>query len=186
MSSGDLTKPGLLHDPDGAVISDCGNYRYWLHRSWMLGKGWTVFVMLNPSTADADIDDSTVRRCVRYAQSLGTRGLIVVNLFAWRATNPNALAKQDDPIGPENHAYITRACELAAQHEEDTNNKMYIPGKVICAWGAHPFASREHIETVMGWIDVAYGQASCLGRTKSGAPKHPLYTPKGTQLEAFP
>lgn len=177
MSCSDLTKPGLLHQPAGAVISSCERYRYWLHRSWLGGEGWTVFVMLNPSTADATEDDPTIRRCIRFAKDWGTHGLIVVNLFAWRATDPKNLpTNRYEAEGPENHAYITQACELAGQYFYDEHGKQRRPGKVVCGWGAHKMANQQ-VPTVMSWIEAAYGTPRCLGNTKTGAPRHPLYVP---------
>ena len=186
MSAGELTKAGMLRNPNGAVISECGNYRYWLHRSWPIGIGWTVFVMLNPSTADADKDDPTIRRCIQFAKGFGSKGLIVVNLFAWRATDPRTLlGYRQDYVGPENHAYIVRACEIAAQHDVSEFGDISVSGRVICAWGTHRCATRERVMETMGWIDVAYGEAVCLGHTMNGAPKHPLYVRGDTPLERF-
>lgn len=186
MTAAYLTKPGILHQSSNAVISPCERYRYWLHRSWLTGQGWTVFVMLNPSTADASIDDPTIRRCIRFAKDFGSSGLIVVNLFAWRAADPDELFSEDcDVTGPENHAYVVQACDLAAQHEDNGRGGMHVPGKVICAWGAHPAATREQQATVLGWIEEAYGPPFCLGRTKDGSPKHPLYLPAAARPIPF-
>lgn len=182
MSCADLTKPGILWEPSSAVISPCERYRYWLHRRWLGGEGWTVFVMLNPSTADASLDDPTIRRCIRFAKDFGSRGVIVVNLFAWRATDPRNLpANLIEAEGPENHAYITQACELAGQYEPPDMRR---PGKVICAWGANEVA-REQVPTVMGWIESAFGEPLCLGKTKDGSPRHPLYVPAATKPQPF-
>lgn len=130
--------------------------------------------MLNPSTADATQDDPTIRRCISFAKSFGTEGLIVVNLFAARATLPGTLLEMDDPEGPENHAYVTLACELAAAEK----------GKIVCAWGAHHIAQQMR-GTVLGWIDLVSLEPVCLGYTKSGAPRHPLYVPANTKLQPF-
>jgi hypothetical protein len=174
MSCSDLTKPGLLWEPSGAVISPCEKYRYWLHRSWLGGEGWTVFVMLNPSTADASQDDPTIRRCIRFAKDFGSHGVIVVNLFAWRAIDPRNLPSNlIEAEGPENHAYVVKACELAGQYEPPDMRR---PGKVICAWGANE-AAKEQAPKVLGWIEAAYGTPRCLGTTKRGFPRHPLYVP---------
>ena len=180
MSAAALTKPGLLHKASGAVISSCGQYRYWLHRSWTFGNGWTTFIMLNPSTADATKDDPTIRRCIKFAQAWGSQHLAVVNLFAWRATDPRELAKIADPIGDETHAYVTLACELAEQGEPDSQKR------VVCAWGASPYVQANHVQTVLGWAEAAGSETWCLGRTKSNAPRHPLYVAAATSLERFP
>src|SRR5262245_45087455 len=107
-----------------AVISDCGRYRYLLRRTWHHLWPRALFIMLNPSTADAEIDDPTIRSCIRLSKAEQYGSIEVVNLFALRATDPAALEGADDPIGPGNDDAIGRAigrCDLA-----------------ICAWGAHP------------------------------------------------
>lgn len=159
----------LLMERD-AVISDCGRYRYLLRRVWDHAKPRALFVMLNPSTADAEIDDATIRSCIRLSTGLGYGSFEVVNLFGLRATNPAELEKAADPIGPRNadvgDAAINR-CDI-----------------VICAWGAHHMAerrARDMVAWVRGWKPAAY----CFGTAKSGAPKHPLYIKSGTPLVAL-
>lgn len=153
-----------------AVISECGRYRYLLRRVWDHAKPRALFIMLNPSTADAEVDDATIRSCIRLSKGWSYGSFEVINLFGLRATDPAELAQADDPIGPRNadvgDAAINR-CDVA-----------------ICAWGAHPMAERRaHDMTVWvkGWKPSAY----CLGTTKSGAPKHPLYIKSGTPLTSF-
>lgn len=142
--------------------------------------------MLNPSKADATVDDPTIRRCIHFAKRRGSEGLIVVNLFAARSTDPDALWKMDDPEGPENHAYVAHACELAAQHEptDESSGRMYVPGIVVCAWGTHPVAENQR-STVMGWVDASGTEAYCLGLTKMGHPKHPLYIKGDTEFVRY-
>ena len=111
--------------------------------------------MLNPSTADADEDDPTIRRCKSFAQREGCSALEVVNLYAHRATDPKQLWQVLDPIGPENDRYITDAVEHA--------------GVVIAGWGAH--AKRMRAKAVERLLPGAFA----LGFTKQGSPKHPLY-----------
>ena len=146
----------------GAVVSDCGKYRYRLTRRWSDGPTLT-FVMLNPSTADADFDDPTIRRCVNFAKREGCGGLLVVNLFAFRATDPKNLPTGEDRFGPLNHQYMDAAIRVT-------------DGPVIAAWG-------------LGGADAGaavierYGDAmSCLGKTKDGHPRHPLYVKKDAPL----
>ncbi|MFD3920195.1 DUF1643 domain-containing protein [Streptomyces sp. NPDC058595] len=91
-----------------ALISDCGRYRYRLTRTWGPGPA-AVMVMLNPSTADGTQDDPTVRRCVTFADAWGCGGLIVVNLYAWRATKRAELKLAPDPVGPDNDAHLRTA-----------------------------------------------------------------------------
>ena len=149
-----------------ASLSPCGKYRYLLRRSWNHKLPRALYVMLNPSTADAEVDDATIRSCFRLAKPWGYGSFEVVNLFAWRATDPAELEKAADPIGnPRNadtfQSALTR-CDLA-----------------ICAWGAHPMAVERGplaVSTIRGFKPMAY----CLGTTKGGAPKHPLYIKTGT------
>lgn len=153
-----------------AVLSDCGTYRYLLRRTWDHAKPRVLFVMLNPSTADANIDDATIRSCIRLSKWRRDGGFEVVNLFAFRATDPADMEKAIDPVGPRNDEFIESAilrCDLA-----------------ICAWGAHRMAV-ERGPTVRSILRSRRPAVFCLGKTKSGAPKHPLYIKSGTALEAF-
>lgn len=151
-----------------AVISDCGKYRYLLRRTWDHAKPRLLYVMLNPSTADASADDATIRSCIRLAKSYGYGSIEVVNLFAWRATDPDELKLAPDPIGPNNDGTI-----LSAVHRCDM---------IICAWGATPIAGQRG-RRVREMIRHHRPAVFCLGRTKSGDPKHPLYVKSGTPLE---
>lgn len=156
----DLTLFGPVEDDavKSAVISDCGTYRYRLSRSWAAGPRM-LFVMLNPSTADASIDDPTIRRCIGFAKRQGCGFLQVVNLFAYRATDPDALLNCPvDPVGPENYRHIKAATEEATY--------------VVAAWGAHKSATPAAVSILPPRASLI---ALCLGRTKSGAPRHPLY-----------
>src|ERR1051326_5628436 len=92
-----------------ALFSPCGLFRYRLWRHWTPGMPPLVFVMLNPSTADAEKNDPTVERCERRAKAGGFGGGEVVNLFALRSTDPKALYSAADPIGPENDKVIATA-----------------------------------------------------------------------------
>lgn len=141
-----------------AIISSCGNYRYVLKRFWGEGKGYITFVMLNPSKADANADDATIRRCISYAKDWGFRGLYVVNLFAYRSTDPSNLLKVVDPVGPENDSFI----QLYTEHN-----------KTIVAWGNFPTDKfRVRLEKVLGIL--RFKELYCLGITKMGMPKHPV------------
>lgn len=126
--------------------------------------------MLNPSTADAQIDDPTIRSCVRLARGLGYGSFEVVNLFAFRATNPDALGRESSPVGPQNDWMIEAAilrCDIG-----------------VMAWGAHPIAENRS-RTVRSLIRSRRPATYCLGKTKAGAPRHPLYVKSGTPLELF-
>jgi hypothetical protein len=155
-----------------AKLSDCGTYRYSLGRRWNEPMPerlpvLDLWVMLNPSTADAEIDDPTIRRCIAFSRSWGADGLRVVNLFALRSTDPAALNRHPDPIGPRNDATL----KLLAQATRE------LGGRIVCAWGAHPMAA------VRGRMVLPLlGDAMCLGTTKAGAPRHPLYVRGDTAL----
>lgn len=149
-----------------AVISSCEKYQYSLTRNWDVNLEDVLFVLLNPSTADAFQDDPTVRRCIGFARSWGYGGIEVVNIFAYRTTYPKELKRAIDPIGPANDAYIDEA--------------LYRCGMVVAAWGAHSdFSTRR--EAISKRLDGAF----CLGKTKSGAPRHPLYVRADQVLEPF-
>lgn len=142
-----------------AFISECGRYRYALTRDVapLTGEGTCTFIMLNPSTADAEQDDPTIRRCIGFARSWGFARLKVVNLFAFRSTDPRELLACGDPSGPENLCTIAKV----------------VGGSdlVVCAWGAFPLAGAEHVRLVLELI----GGPHCLGLTANGSPRHPLY-----------
>lgn len=149
-----------------AVISDCGLYRYSLSRAWDGAERVARFVMLNPSTADAEIDDPTIRRCIAFAKRENCGALIVVNMFGLRATDPAALLTAADPVGPGNDARIAKAIA-------------WRPGPLIAAWGTNPdcVGLRHHIKRVERIIRENHAEleVSCLGTTKDGHPRHPLY-----------
>ena len=153
-----------------AVISECGKYRYRLIRDLgMMGDGACVFVMLNPSTADAMNDDPTIRRCIGYARTLGHARLEVVNLFAYRSTNPDALyaMSRDMAVGPENDQHILEACKGART--------------VICAWGNHGSQFGRASE-VLPMLKVNGVRPMALKvNAKSGQPAHPLYLKSDAQ-----
>jgi len=145
-----------------AIISPCGTYRYVLTRAGDTQSGKrakAMFLMLNPSTADATLDDPTIRRCRCFASSWRFNGITVVNLYALRSTDPAALWLHHDPVGPDNDDYLY---EMAVTH-----------GRVVCAWGAN--ARDDRVATVVNLLRHAGARLSCLGTTKSGAPRHPLY-----------
>lgn len=147
-----------------AEISECGLYRYTLSRHWAKADPtYALFIGLNPSTADATSDDPTLRRCMAFARDWGFGGLVLVNLFAFRATDPKDMKAAADPIGPRNDDRIT----TEARHA----------GVVVTAWGAHGRYLNRDIK-VMRLLTAAGVKMVCLGRTKDGSPRHPLYLPK--------
>lgn len=138
-----------------AVLSPCRTYRYALERRWSDGP-FVLFVGLNPSTADESVDDPTIRRCIRFARDWGYGGLLMGNLFAYRATDPRELAKVADPQGPDNEVWLTTLATRAAL--------------TVVAWGAHPMAQGRIRNAV-----EALGDVHVLGLTKDDHPRHPLY-----------
>lgn len=152
-----------------ALVSPCGAYRYWLRRQWPDGDGKVVcFVMLNPSTADGDVDDPTLRRCMGFARQWGFSTLSVRNLYALRSTNPANLLTHRDPIGPSGDA------ELAAAASADL---------VVCGWGT---GVKGTLSRSADAVRLMRGKPlHCLGFTLSGSPRHPLYVPKAAELVAY-
>lgn len=149
-----------------AVIDPSGLYRYSLTRRWGIGTPNRVcFMMLNPSTANASADDPTIRRCIGFAKRWGHDSLEVVNVFALRTSDPAKLLLSNNPLGMNNHAYIQEAFVFAE--------------KIVVAWGASV--------SVVSWLprhimaDHKH-KLFCLGLTKTGHPRHPLYVKADTEL----
>jgi hypothetical protein len=162
----------LLFGVGKATFSADKTYRYWLSRAWGNSGTSATWIMLNPSTADALTDDNTIKRVTAFTKAWGLDGFVVVNLFALRATDPRELRKHPDPVGPVNDRFIADAIQ---------------PGSpVIAAWGAHPLADKRTDEVMAIVIDRAgLAGASCLGVTKNGFPRHPLYCRSDTELAHF-
>ena len=155
-----------------AEISACGRYRYRLDRQWRPSSRTCVFVMLNPSTADAEQDDPTIRRCVGFATQWGCGRLVVVNLFGLRATNPRELYSSSiDPIGPENDNHLLRAAEETWDVDESSC------GIVVCAWGNHG-ALHGRGDHVRRLLEREHFTPRVLRLTAAGQPPHPLYLPR--------
>lgn len=118
-----------------------------------------MIIGLNPSTADARREDPTIRRCIRFARDWGGAGLVVVNLFAYRATYPVDLKAAPDPIGPRNDYWIRR---IAAQAQIR-----------VAAWGNHGM----FMDRAAKVQRILRGKLCCLRQTAAGQPAHPLYLP---------
>ena len=168
-----------------ANVSECRRYRYSLDRKWFPDRFYSpakifrhpmplIFVMLNPSTADAYSDDPTIRRCIGFAKREGYEWLRVINLYGGRATKPADLFKMSDPVGPDN----TTEWEMAREFHEQG-------AEIVCAWGAEPKA-RERAAMFTAFMNEARVGLWCLGVTKAGCPKHPLYLPNNAALTAYP
>lgn len=161
-----------------AKLSDCGKYRYWLCRRWDESKPTLVFIMLNPSTADADQDDPTIRKCIGFAQRGGFGSIEVVNLYAYRATKPADLYKtirksQNWAEGPENNLWIGQRAGGV--------------DRVVClAWGKPANSSvtwRAH-DVIMGLIHAGV-RLHYLKRNNDHSPAHPLMLAYSNELKRF-
>lgn len=141
-----------------AVLSDDGLYRYRLERRWDIGPTAT-WVMLNPSTADAEVDDQTVRRCVAFTAAAGYGRLLIVNLYAFRATDPQQLRAADDPEGRANLAHARAA--------------LFEGALIVAAWGSHPMARRSTIRLKLREMVPDTRPVVCLGKSGRGDPLHP-------------
>lgn len=146
-----------------AHFSRCKRYRYALWRTWDARLPTMLFVGLNPSKADAIRDDPTIRRCIRFAQDRGYGRLVVANLFARRTPKPVVLRKKSKPIGRQNNHWLLR---LAAESDV-----------CVAAWGNNGKHLGRDVEVVALIKDL-----KCLGLTKAGAPRHPLYVRADTKL----
>ena len=141
------------------VFSPCRVYRYRLDIRWEEGP-LCNFIMLNPSTADEIANDPTVERCERRARKWGYAGLIVTNLFAFRATNPCVMKAAADPVGPENDRHIFNAA--------------YDAGMVLCGWGNHGCHGGRS-KAVREMLREARIECFALTTCANGEPGHPLY-----------
>lgn len=156
-------QPGV----DGkAEFSPCSQYRYWLSREWgfrRFSDGREPFVLwigMNPSTAEADIDDPTIRREMGYTRAMGFDAYVKTNCMDYRATDPKRLLGLDVlPCSAENAANIGKLALRAA--------------RVIAAWGALPKPLRRYADAVLRELDGV--PIYCMGRTADGSPRHPLY-----------
>lgn len=149
-----------------------GDYRYRLERdlapSFDTRDGYVCWIMLNPSDADATIDDPTLRRCMGYTELWGYARLVVVNLYAYRTPYPRLLKRVESPLGPGNDDAIAVAAADAAL--------------IVCAWGANDMAvpRARAVEHMLDGLPLW-----CLGRCDAGEPRHPLYLPVNVPLEPY-
>lgn len=166
------------HFDCGAELSPDGIYRYTLTRGWDEGP-CVAWLMFNPSTADASIDDQTIRKCIGFSKYFGYGRMIVVNLYAVRSRDPGFVAYMgQSAIGPLNDYWIWKSVDEASE--------------VICAWGCaqHWADTERRAKEVLEFIHQAMWvnfrkPISCLGYRKDGHPKHPLMLPYTTQRVPF-
>ncbi len=151
----------------GAEFSACGRYRWRLWRNWggMFGGNRLCVIGLNPSTADEVANDPTVTRCINRAKREGFTGLVMLNLFGFRATDPAEMKAQSDPVGDANDWHLLEA----------TKGRM-----VLCAWGVDG-AWRGRARVVSSFL-CWRRDCRVLGLTKEGHPRHPLYMPNAAEM----
>lgn len=151
-----------------AIFSDCERYRYELGRIWDETKPPLVWIGLNPSTADELELDPTLTRIQKRSIEFGAGGFVMLNLFAFRATNPQMMKRQTDPIGPENDAVIAK----------------WSDHKIACCWGADG-GYKGRGKAVLDRLMRDRAQLHFLELTKFGHPKHPLYVGYGTSIKEW-
>jgi len=162
--------PGLLSGAEPPEPDS--EYRYRLWRNWGDTKRRCLWVMLNPSKANADNNDPTVTRCINFSRRWGFGALDVANMYAYRSTYPKNLWLIDDPIGPGNDEAILKAVAQAS--------------RVVLAWGANARSPRdEQVQRMI--LDAARCEVGCLGYTpKTHKPNHPLMMASVTEFERIP
>ncbi len=149
-----------------AIISPDSIYRYELTRTWRENdRPPIVWIGLNPSTADANQDDPTIRRIVRFSYDWGYGSMVMLNLFAFRATDPKKLMLAADPMGPDNQSHIMRYA--------------HGPNKMVMAWGNH--GAIRNVGPLLIRRLTARPNIYCLQMTKAGHPRHPLYVAASTK-----
>ena len=181
--------PPLPHDPGGRIFlrladgvvsaagfSPCRRWRTWLERRWdgrPIGSGGhAAFIGMNPSTADENVDDPTVQGCMARARAWGFGAAVMLNAFAYRATDKRRLLEVVDPIGPGNDADILRLSAAA--------------GVVVVGWGQPPPALRGRGPALAVKLRAAGIAPMCFAINADGSPKHPLYVRRDAPLIPFP
>lgn len=156
----------MINIEPSAIFSPCRTYRYVLWRWWQQNLPAILFIGLNPSTADEQNDDPTIRRCVGFARSWGYGGVCMVNLFAFRATQPADLKKAVDPVGVENDTWLMKMAQETTL--------------IVACWGIHGgYLKRDQV------VCQHFPHLFCFGSTKHGHPRHPLYIRRDCPLESF-
>lgn len=156
----------------GAAFSPCRTWRYALWRIWDADLPRCAFIGLNPSTADEKADDPTIRKCIGFATRWGFGGVKMLNLYAFRATDPAEMIAARDPVGPGN-------CPEEFTRDVDC---------IVAAWGSLRMAWRSRVnwESVIAETCERIGKPlDCLRLTKDGSPWHPLYVPYEIERQRF-
>ena len=182
--SASLSSAGPIWGSDASISAD-GCFRWWLTRRWRPGGRVLIFLGLNPSRADAERDDPTLRRLIGFAGDWGYDALVVVNLFARISASPSVLRRSSDPIGLDNDTALLRWCQLWAHQEA---------WALWCGWG-NGGGRFDRAQQVMDLLQPVVQQRSvrfplapgpqAIALTRSGQPRHPLYAPRGCLLKPF-
>ncbi len=163
--------PPVAYVERGAELSPCGTYRYTLTRVWDPFALCVLWVCLNPSKANASEDDPSARKVVGFSRRWGFGSATIVNLYAFRATDPRDLERAGRPIGPENDRHILAAFALA--------------DAIVCAWGQNEPKDSLRPVALRRLLSEAKRTADCLGRAKNGQPRHPLMLSYDTPRERY-
>lgn len=157
-----------------AQFSACGRYRLHLSRYWVgVPDRLALWIGMNPSVADASFDDPTIRREVNFTRAWGLGPYLKMNVMDYRATNPKELLRLSCPACSEdNLVTIVRAAKAAE--------------KIILAYGVLPGPLRQHGQALLRELRAAGHKLWCVGLTKDGSPRHPLYVAKDNSLIEFP
>lgn len=155
-----------------AAFSACGRYRWWLQRRWDPDRPPLLFVGLNPSRADGQRDDPTLRRLLGYARSWGFGSLEVLNLFALVAPVPALLHQAGDPVGWGNDGWIRRRLRLMPE------------ATVWIGWG-NQGRWRDRDRQVLALLAACGRRPLALATTATGMPRHPLYCPASLRLRGY-
>jgi len=157
--------------PNECVFSIDRSHRYTLIHRWdeLLNPNHGIaWICLNPSTADENQLDPTLRRIRDFSATWGYSFFIMLNLFAWRATQPADMKRTTDPIGPDNDRWIAHWSTRV--------------DRVMLGWGEHG-AHLGRDQQVLAYLDRK--KTFCLERNASGQPKHPLYVSKKNRPVLF-
>lgn len=165
-----LDEGGDLIEYATATFNARRTHRYQLTRTWDRDSAPVVFLMLNPSAADAIVPDPTITRCLGFARREHAGGLVVVNLFGLRSTDPSVLDGHPNPVGRSNDRLIVEAVQDAAV--------------VIAGWGV-PGRLHGRDREVAALLAERGIELKCLGLNKDGSPKHPLYVRADQPLEPY-
>ena len=164
----DIHQLTLFSGDEFATFSPCRRYRYTLWREWAGRSRYVQFIGLNPSTATEVHNDNTLRRCIDFAQTWGFDAMVMTNAFAYRATKPDDMKAQDEPIGSDNDVWLKKTAAGAAL--------------IVVAWGVHgSFLNRD--KQILNLLSDFPLQT--FGLTKEGLPRHPLMIAKNTPLIPF-